>query len=563
MKSSANIVLFYPRLGWMDAFVLDLPLSIVYAAYECQKNGLDVRFVDQRIEGRNWPRALAAAIDPQTILVGFSAMSGNPIRHALAATRLVKERYPRLPTVWGGTHVTVCPNEALHEPAIDYIIRGNGAAALWDLVRHLSAGDPRREQIEGLGWLENGRERLNAMSRRSAFAPLTELPLDRLHMSRYTRFNYRQKVYTLFTSFGCPHPCRFCFVPVFSKHLTGERWFPYEAADVIEHIVTVARRYDIGYLSLLDENFFLDLRRAAAIFRGVADQGVRLTWGIRGARIDDLDRADDEFFRLMSDSGVKQIMIGAESGSPRMLEIMKKGITVEQTVRVNRKLARFPRLCPYYNFLSGLPDETVADMYQTVDLILRLMKENPQASFSGLNQLIPFPGSELYDRCLALGHREPQTLEGWAGVDMLYNRDPVPWLDRRTESTLHAIQAAVMFADAKAERELLDGASREESAERAGRGWFMAVLFQLILWATRLYRPVALFRLRRRFFRFPLDYRLIKFAVTAMARVSSLKRRANENGRPTGRSRRSKSAPPPAGAIWPWDGRRERSGIRL
>ena len=38
-----NIVLFYPRLGWMDTFILDLPLSLVYVGDTCRKHGLEVR----------------------------------------------------------------------------------------------------------------------------------------------------------------------------------------------------------------------------------------------------------------------------------------------------------------------------------------------------------------------------------------------------------------------------------------------------------------------------------------------------------------------------------------
>ena len=52
-----NIVLFYPRLGWMDTFILDLPLSLVYVGDTCRKNGIEIRMFDQRVEGKTWKRA--------------------------------------------------------------------------------------------------------------------------------------------------------------------------------------------------------------------------------------------------------------------------------------------------------------------------------------------------------------------------------------------------------------------------------------------------------------------------------------------------------------------------
>ena len=88
-----NIVLFYPRLGWMDTFILDLPLSLVYVGNTCRKNGIEVRMFDQRVEGKSWKAKFLKLIDDDTILVGFSCMTGSPIIHALEATRCVKEHF--------------------------------------------------------------------------------------------------------------------------------------------------------------------------------------------------------------------------------------------------------------------------------------------------------------------------------------------------------------------------------------------------------------------------------------------------------------------------------------
>jgi radical SAM superfamily enzyme YgiQ (UPF0313 family) len=521
----------------MDAFILDMPLSIVYAAHDCLRHGIDVRFVDQRALGSRWKDTLLESIDDNTVLVGFSVMTGNPIRNALEATGYVKRHKPGVVTVWGGIHVTICPDEVVAESSIDYIIRGLGSKSLYELVDYLSnpgsgAGD--RTKIEGLGWMEKGEKRFNPMSTVASYPELNELAIDKLDMKSYVRFNYQENVYSLFTSFGCPHKCKFCYAPLFWKDIKGKKWFPYEAQTVVDHIVEVVNKYNIGYISLLDENFFLDTKRAHTILSGVSLRGVKVGWGIRGVRIDDLDRMDDEFLALMSDIGVRQMMIGAESGSPRILELMKKGITVEQTIRVNRKLASYPNLHPSYNFLSGLPGETIDDMCRSVDLIMRLMQDNPHASFSGMNQLIPFPGSELFDMCIKNGYKEPKSLEGWANVDSHYGKNGVPWLDRKTQDTLHSIQAALMFADKKHERELIHDAPIDDAAmisqkggdsggsgdSGGGRGKKINFLFHAILLSARLYRPIALYRLNRRMFGFPIEYKLINFISSIIGKMS-------------------------------------------
>lgn len=511
--SAKNIVLFYPKLGWMDVFVLDLPLSVIYLAHRCQQEGIDVRIVDERVHGNAWPKAIDKAIDENTLLAGFSVMSGGPILNALEASKYVKEKYPDLPTAWGGMHVSICPESTLDSPLVDYIQCGLGSESLYLLAQHLFDGSVNKEDIPGLGWEENGEQKINPQSSLPTYAPLDELDYSCLDMKNYTRFNYNENVYTLFTSFGCPHQCRFCFAPLFWKDIKGKRWFPYDVDTVVDHIVKVVKKNNIGYISLLDENFFLDLKRAEKIFRGLLDNGVKVRWGIRGARIDDMDRMDDDFLNLMIEVGVEQIMIGAESGSQRMLDLVKKGIKVEQTLRVNRKFARFPQLKPSYNFLSGIPGETVEDLHKSVELIVQLTDENPNASFSGMNQFIPFPGSELYDECVKGGYKEPETLEDWALIDTHYNNMATPWNTPELESTLHSIQAALMFADEKTERELSGDGKR---------GFVLNSLFKFIAFGARVYRPVARYRLRKRFFKFPIDYYMIKLASTVLSKVRSL-----------------------------------------
>ncbi len=513
-----NIVLFYPRLGWMDTFILDLPLSIIYAAHKCQQHGIEVRYIDQRIVGSEWREKLAGAIDDKTVLIGFSVMSGSPLRFALDATRYCKTKYPHLPTVWGGMHVTIRPEEAARDADIDYIVRGLGSNSLYLLTLLIGQGKGKASEIPGLGWKEDTLYRENGMQETADYPPLAELSYSGLDWDRYTRFNYKERVYSLFTSFGCPHKCKFCFAPIFWKSIKGRKWFPYAAEDVIDHVALTVSQHNIGYISMLDENFLLDLPRATIIFRGLLARNVKVHWGIRGARIDDLDRADDEFMRLLVEVGVRQIMIGAESGSPRMLEAMKKGITVQQIIRVNKKLARYPQLNPSYNFLSGLPGEEIEDLFKSVDLILTMIQDNPSATFSGLNQLIPFPGSDLFDQCVAHGYRMPTTLEGWAGVDTHYNDMKSPWLDQKFEKTLHAIQAALMFVDYKAERELTG------SGQSCSRGIMMDLIYSCIGWITRLYRPIARWRLRNHCFAVPIDYGLIKVGVKLMHWMTLLRK---------------------------------------
>jgi len=511
--ASKNIVLIYPKLGWMDTFITDPPLSLLYAAHECQKNGIDVRIIDQRILGDNCYKSIQSAITDDTLLVGFSVMSGSPILHALEISKYIKEHYPSIPVVWGGVHVTICPDSVLDSKYVDFIQCSVGSHSLYLLARYLFDGNVRLDEIPGLGWLDGDIRNINPYPNHLSYCRLNEIDLSLVNLSDYKRFNYSENVYSLFTSFGCPHKCRFCFSPIILKNVKGKHWIPYEAEDVIKHIVEIVQKYNIGYVSILDDNFFLDISRAKKILTGVYEKGVNVRWGIRGVRIDDLDKMDKDLLSHLAKVGVEQMMIGAESGSQRVLNMIDKRICVEQIIRVNRKLSDFQQLIPSYNFLAGIPGETIEDLYLSVDLILQLHNENKNASFSGMNQFIPFPGSELYNECIKRGYVEPEKIEEWALIDTHYNNAQIPWVSPEYENILHSIQAALMFIDNKADREL---------SGKNNRKYIIDWIYSIIILSSRIYRPIAQYRLKNKYFKFSYEYLLIKYAARIMAKLQQL-----------------------------------------
>lgn len=218
-------------------------------------------------------------------------------------------------------------------------------------------------------------------------------------------------------------------------------------------------------------------------------------------------------------------MIGVESGSPRMLKLMQKGITVEQTIKVNQRLAKNQIILPSYNFMSGLPGETVEDLYQSVDLILRLLDDNPDASFSGMNQFQPYPGSDLYDLCVKAGFREPKDLEGWVYSDTHFSDTKAAWLDEKAQHTLNAVQVSLMFSDNKVARELGAGGigkSKQSNSTGLVRGRTLGFVFKLIPILAGIYQPIARWRLRHHFFSFLIEYKLYSFLSRKLGQIFSL-----------------------------------------
>jgi radical SAM superfamily enzyme YgiQ (UPF0313 family) len=139
-----------------------------------------------------------------------------------------------------------------------------------------------------------------------------------------------------------------------------------------------------------DDNFNLLRERVFRICheiekRGLKNLTLRLSNGIRA------DRVDREMLTRMRQVGFKYIAFGADAGNNRMLEIIKKGETIEDIERAMRyatELGYETKLL----FVVGTPYETREDVEDKV----RLTRKFPVQEVHFYN-LIPYPGTDLFD----------------------------------------------------------------------------------------------------------------------------------------------------------------------
>jgi hypothetical protein len=150
----------------------------------------------------------------------------------------------------------------------------------------------------------------------------------------------------------------------------------------------------------------------------MAERSLDIIWHA-DMRIDTLLRYDDELIGLIRRAGCTALTFGIETGSDRMLGLIKKGITVEQVLAAHRRLRNFDVLI-HYQFMIGFPDETVDDIRRTLRLIRELVRSE-RVFIHGLNMYQPYPGTPLFNRCVELGFKPPQTLDEWYDFDFSFN----------------------------------------------------------------------------------------------------------------------------------------------
>lgn len=477
-----KVVLVYPKTGIYDTIIKDLPLSLLYAATIVHEKGYKVKIIDQRVEF-DWKEKLLYELGNNPICVGISTMTGSPIKHALDISEIVK-LHSFAPVVWGGIHPSLMPQQTLENKFVDLVINGDGEKILYELVDAL-ANKKSLNNINGLSYKSNGSIYHNPPGDQIDLDVLPELPYELVNINNYYRKGYDESVISVMTSRGCPHKCAFCYAPFVSKR----RWRKMGIEKTIQSIEIVIDKFHPGFICVLDDDFFIDLNRAKKIFIEIKRKNWNVNFDFRGVRVDDLYRMDNEMLSLLEAIGTRNLHIGAESGSQRILDLMRKGIKVNQTVEANRKLKNFANLHPTYNFFSGLPTETEEDIYKSTDLIFQLLRENPYCHMTVFNQFTPYPGSELYDMSIKYGYRPPRTLKDWGDFGPDNSARSLPWLNKRMIRLLDTLYITSYFIDKKLDIHLVSN----------------KLLFKIMRLLINIYRPIARLRFKKHLTIFPLE----------------------------------------------------------
>ena len=186
----------------------------------------------------------------------------------------------------------------------------------------------------------------------------------------------------IMASRSCPYRCIYC-----AKDFGGAPYRHRSARNVIAEIEQLDRDYGITYVHFVDDEFMMDRRFVLDFCEAkVRSKVMHIHWGCTG-RANLIDHA---ILCMMKAVGCQQVSLGIESGSQKMLDTMKKGVTVKQNADALITVRHiFDSTC--FSMMIGLPGETEATIRESMEFCDRLC-EKPEAVFFAT----PYPGTELY-----------------------------------------------------------------------------------------------------------------------------------------------------------------------
>jgi radical SAM superfamily enzyme YgiQ (UPF0313 family) len=367
------------------------PLGLLYiAAYLREKEpSYSIEIIDCPTENLDYSKIEEKIKEYKPNIVGVTVMSFT-LLDALAVAKIVKKINPQIKIVFGGPHAHIFGKETLELGNSDFMVMGEGEKTFHQLVKNID-NEENLKKISGLIFYNKNHELINT-GLPSLIDNLDELPFparDLINNEKYSSvLGTSNLITTLITSRGCPYQCIFCDRPQLGKKFRAR-----SAENVVNEMEECVKKYQIKEFLVYDDTFTIDRQRTVNICKEIIDRKLNITWDIR-ARVNTVDK---ELLALLKQAGCERIHYGVESGTQKILDVLNKGITIEQAEKAFN-LTKKEKIQTLAYFMIGNPSETKEDILKTINFAKKL---NPD--YVHITITMPFPATRLYYLALNKG----------------------------------------------------------------------------------------------------------------------------------------------------------------
>ncbi len=356
----------------------------MYLAAVVEKEGYNVKIIDDYLEKLNQIKLSKRILQYKPDIVGISIACTN-FYEGLRAAKLVKTITNAF-VVIGGPHATIRAKSFIEYPEVDAVVLGEGEYTLLEIIKRLETNKSLEGckgcycKIDGKVIYNDLRERIN---------DIDSLPLPARHLIKYRSYprtysfgQIKKPVDTVSTSRGCPYNCTFCS----SRVIWGPLYRYRSPENVVDEIELLVKNFGTRGIYFREDNFTLNKKRVISLCDELIRRNIKIEWECSSR----VDLVDKDLLKKMGEAGCKFIWYGFESGSPKTLNIISKGITIEKSRRAV-KLTKEAGISIGGSFMIGIPGETKEDVIKTYNFIKELaLSQVSLAHFLGV------PDCQLY-----------------------------------------------------------------------------------------------------------------------------------------------------------------------
>jgi radical SAM superfamily enzyme YgiQ (UPF0313 family) len=314
-------------------------------------------------------------------IIGISSTSFN-LPYALVFADKLKKLYPNKIIILGNIGASHRPTEILKNfPCINLIVIGEGEQTIVEVMDILTRGKSLCN-VKGIAYKEENK--IIVTPGRPLIEDLSSLPYpayDKLAKSG------ELSSASIMTMRGCPFQCTFCSVRRYWGNCVREYSIDY----IIGLIEYLKDNYHISSIEIIDDTFTTRKKRVYEFCKRLKRERLDISWGASPK----ISTLDEELMQVMASSNCKGIFVGVESGSNRVLKIMRKGHRIEEAICTISKATKYFESI-LASFMWLLPFETKEEIIDTI-IAREQIKRCGKNVHTEFNQFVLLPFSSLYD----------------------------------------------------------------------------------------------------------------------------------------------------------------------
>lgn len=363
------------------------PLGLGYLASVLEKSKYDVNIIDCQALDINYEEFKTEINKKQADIFGITSTTLT-YKSALKIIKIAKEVWPKSITLLGGPHVTFWDKESLKEcPELDIVVRKEGEETFLDIVGRIEEG---KTYYDTLGTTCRKKEKIIKNDDRPYIENLDDLPFPAHHLWPLERLTkHGIIIFPIISSRGCVYWCDFCT----TVRMFGRRYRMRTPKNVVDELQYLKKRFGANRFTFYDDAFTVDQDRVLEICREIKNRKLKIEWDCETR----VDMVTKELLVEMKNAGCESIWFGVESGSQKVLDAMRKGISPSQIVKAF-KWAKEAGLITVAGVVLGFPGETKETIEETTKFIEKL---NPNDV--GYYIATPYPGTPLYNKVVEEG----------------------------------------------------------------------------------------------------------------------------------------------------------------
>jgi anaerobic magnesium-protoporphyrin IX monomethyl ester cyclase len=370
------------------------PLGLLYLAAVLRRVNYSVAMYDGAFEPdfKNFEETMQT-LKPK--IVGLTALITTR-RNALGLAEIAKRHGAFV--IFGGPDPTGKPEAYLRHTGpdgkrvVDVVVWDEGENTLLELMDHLTGRNGADlmslHQIKGLRFLDDAGQ-LVSTARRPPIDDLDSLPFpsrDLIDAEAYKK-NWTAKhgywSLSMINTRGCPYACTWC-----QKGIFGRSYRSRSPENAAEEMRLIKAEYNPDQIRVVDDITGVDRDWVFAWRDAVA----KLDASIPFECLSRVNLVDVPLLTALQEIGCKKIYFGAESGSQKVLNAMKKGSKVEQIYRA-AEACRTVGIHVYYFMMVGYPGEEMEDLALSVKLLTETIPDSFSTTIA-----YPLPGTEFYQQ---------------------------------------------------------------------------------------------------------------------------------------------------------------------